>query len=107
MRLVPVALRFWNDRDWLHHAAAQQSLTTHAAEEAVDGCRSLRRLAGSAKGSSVGPAKDGTGGQLPQYPSRSQTAQESRARPIAQLKDRKRQRCLSALPIPTPNTVHV
>ena len=39
MRLAPVALRFWNDRDRLDHAAAQQSRTTHAAEEAVDGCR--------------------------------------------------------------------
>ncbi len=39
MRLAPVALRFWNDRDSLDHAAAQQSRTTHAAEEAVDGCR--------------------------------------------------------------------
>ncbi len=39
MRLAPVALRFWNDRDGLDHAAAQQSRTTHAAEEAVDGCR--------------------------------------------------------------------
>ena len=39
MRLAPLALRFWNDRDRLDHAAAQQSRTTHAAEEAVDGCR--------------------------------------------------------------------
>lgn len=39
MRLAPVALRFWSDRDRLDHAAAQQSRTTHAAEEAVDGCR--------------------------------------------------------------------
>ena len=44
MRLAPVALRFWNDRDRLDHAAAQQSRTTHAAEEAVDGCRAFADL---------------------------------------------------------------
>jgi len=44
MRLGPVALRFWNDRDGLDHAAAQQSRTTHAAEEAVDGCRAFADL---------------------------------------------------------------
>ena len=44
MRLAPVALRFWNDRDRLDHAAAQQSRTTHAADEAVDGCRAFAAL---------------------------------------------------------------
>ena len=44
MRLAPVALRFWNDRGRLDHAAAQQSRTTHAAEEAVDGCRAFADL---------------------------------------------------------------
>lgn len=44
MRLAPVALRFWNDRDRLDHAAAQQSRTTHAADEAVDGCRAFAGL---------------------------------------------------------------
>lgn len=44
MRLAPVALRFWNDRDRLDDAAAQQSRTTHAAEEAVDGCRAFAEL---------------------------------------------------------------
>ncbi|MYC67957.1 MAG: hypothetical protein F4X12_16650 [Acidobacteriia bacterium] len=44
MRLAPVALRFWNDRDRLDYAAAQQSRTTHAAEEAVDGCRAFAEL---------------------------------------------------------------
>ena len=44
MRLAPVALRFWNDRDRLDHAAAQQSRTTHAADEAVDGCRAFAEL---------------------------------------------------------------
>ena len=44
MRLAPVALRFWNDRDRLDHAAAQQSRTTHAADEAVDGCRAFADL---------------------------------------------------------------
>jgi len=44
MRLAPVALRFWNNRDGLDHAAAQQSRTTHAAEEAVDGCSAFADL---------------------------------------------------------------
>ena len=41
MRLAPVALRFWNDRPALDRAAAEQSRTTHAAEEAVDACRAF------------------------------------------------------------------
>ena len=41
MRLAPVALRFWNDRARLSEAAAQQSRTTHGAEEAVDACRAF------------------------------------------------------------------
>ena len=44
MRLAPVALRFWSDRDRLDRAAAKQSRTTHAAEEAVDGCRAFADL---------------------------------------------------------------
>ena len=38
MRLAPVALRYWNDRDKLRDAAARQSKTTHGAAEAVDAC---------------------------------------------------------------------
>jgi ADP-ribosyl-[dinitrogen reductase] hydrolase len=38
MRLAPVAIRFWNDRDRLRDTAGQQSRTTHAAPEAVDAC---------------------------------------------------------------------
>ena len=41
MRLAPVALRFWTDRARLSEAAAQQSRTTHGAEEAVDACRAF------------------------------------------------------------------
>jgi len=44
MRLAQVARRFWNNRDGLDHAAAQQSRTTHAAEEAVDGCSAFADL---------------------------------------------------------------
>lgn len=44
MRLSPVALRFWSDRTRLDSAAAQQSRTTHAAAEAVDGCRAFAGL---------------------------------------------------------------
>ena len=38
MRLAPVAIRFWNDRDRLTDVAARQSRTTHAAPEAVEAC---------------------------------------------------------------------
>ena len=38
MRLAPVAIRYWNDRDALEDAAARQSRTTHAARESVDAC---------------------------------------------------------------------
>lgn len=38
MRLAPVALRYWRDREKLRHVAAQQSLTTHGAPEAVSAC---------------------------------------------------------------------
>ena len=44
MRLSPVALRFWSDRTQLDSAAAEQSRTTHAALEAVDGCRAFAEL---------------------------------------------------------------
>ena len=43
MRLAPVALRFWHDRPRLI-AAADQSRTTHGAEEAVDACRVFAEL---------------------------------------------------------------
>jgi ADP-ribosyl-[dinitrogen reductase] hydrolase len=38
MRLAPVATRFWTDRDRLRSVAARQSITTHAAAEAVSAC---------------------------------------------------------------------
>lgn len=44
MRLAPVALRFWNDRPRLAATAAEQSRTTHGAEEAVDACRGFAEL---------------------------------------------------------------
>ena len=44
MRLAPVALRFWNDRPRLISTAAEQSRTTHGAEEAVDACRAFAEL---------------------------------------------------------------
>ena len=44
MRLAPVALRFWNDRSALDRTAAEQSRTTHAAEEAVDACRAFAEM---------------------------------------------------------------
>ena len=39
-----IALRFWNDRSLLTDTAAEQSRTTHAAEEAVDACRAFAEL---------------------------------------------------------------
>ena len=44
MRLAPVALRYWDDRPRLDICAAEQSRTTHAAEEAVDACRAFAEL---------------------------------------------------------------
>lgn len=44
MRLAPVALRFFGDRRRLDLVAAEQSKTTHAAEEAVDACRAFAGL---------------------------------------------------------------
>ena len=38
MRLAPVAIRYWQNREALCDAAARQSRTTHAAPEAVDAC---------------------------------------------------------------------
>lgn len=38
MRLAPVAIRHWLDRDALRDVAARQSRTTHGAPEAVDAC---------------------------------------------------------------------
>ena len=44
MRLAPAAGRFWNDRKRLIDTAAEQSRTTHGAEEAVDACRAFAEL---------------------------------------------------------------
>jgi ADP-ribosyl-[dinitrogen reductase] hydrolase len=38
MRLAPVAIRCWNERDKLPAMAADQSRTTHATPEAIDAC---------------------------------------------------------------------
>ena len=38
MRLAPVAVRHWRQRDTLRDVAARQSRTTHASPEAVDAC---------------------------------------------------------------------
>jgi len=44
MRLSPVVVRYWNDRTRLIDTAAEQSRTTHGAEEAVDACRAFAEL---------------------------------------------------------------
>jgi len=41
MRLAPVAIRHWSDRDTLLRVARDQSRTTHAAAEAVEACEAL------------------------------------------------------------------
>jgi ADP-ribosyl-[dinitrogen reductase] hydrolase len=38
MRLAPVAIRHWRNREALRDIAARQSRTTHGAAEAVDAC---------------------------------------------------------------------
>ena len=38
MRLAPVAVRYWRDREELRDVAARQGRTTHGAPEAVDAC---------------------------------------------------------------------
>ena len=62
MRLSPVALRFWDDRAQLDAAAAEQSRTTHGAEEAVDACRAFAELlaeaiAGKARADVLAPGR--------------------------------------------------
>jgi ADP-ribosyl-[dinitrogen reductase] hydrolase len=44
MRLAPVAIRWWRDREMLRDVAARQSRTTHAAPEAVDACVAYAEL---------------------------------------------------------------
>ncbi len=62
MRLSPVALRFWDDRAQLDSAAAEQSRTTHGAEEAVDACRAFAErlaeaIAGKARADVLAPGR--------------------------------------------------
>ena len=44
MRLAPVAARWWRDPEMAEVVARRQSLTTHAAPEAVDACALLARM---------------------------------------------------------------
>lgn len=44
MRLAPIALRYWRDRDVLTKVAADQSRTTHGAAEAVTSCSVFAEL---------------------------------------------------------------
>ncbi len=44
MRLAPVAIRHWRDRETLDRVAALQSRTTHGAPEAVDACRAYASI---------------------------------------------------------------
>jgi ADP-ribosyl-[dinitrogen reductase] hydrolase len=54
MRLAPVAVRHWRDRATMLRVARDQSRTTHAAPEAVDGCEVLTDLIAKAiRGSSL------------------------------------------------------
>lgn len=44
MRLAPVALRYWNNRDRLADVAVRQSATTHGAAEAVSACLAFAHI---------------------------------------------------------------
>lgn len=50
MRLAPVAVRHWRDRETMLRVARDQSRTTHAASEAVESCEILADLLASAIG---------------------------------------------------------
>lgn len=60
MRLAPVAVRHWQDERLLADVSTRQSRTTHAAEEAVDGCVAFahvlaRAIAGAGKSELLEP----------------------------------------------------
>jgi ADP-ribosyl-[dinitrogen reductase] hydrolase len=62
MRLAPVAVRYWRNRDALRDTTARQSRTTHAAAEAVDACVAFAdRLADAIAGK---PRSEVLGSQL-------------------------------------------
>ena len=44
MRLAPVAIRHWNDRDTQRQVAIDQSRTTHGAAEAVSACAAYAEM---------------------------------------------------------------
>ena len=48
MRLAPVAIRHWRDRDTMLRVANDQSRTTHGATEAVESCKVLAELVAKA-----------------------------------------------------------
>ena len=50
MRLAPVAIRHWSDRDTLLRVARDQSRTTHAAAEALEACETLALILADAIG---------------------------------------------------------
>jgi ADP-ribosyl-[dinitrogen reductase] hydrolase len=50
LRLAPVPIRYWDDRDKLREVAAHQSRTTHAALEAVDACVAFAEVLADAIG---------------------------------------------------------
>lgn len=52
MRLAPVPIRYWNDRQKLRQVAADQSCTTHGAPEAVSACVAYAELIADAIGGS-------------------------------------------------------
>ncbi|MCY4074713.1 MAG: ADP-ribosylglycohydrolase family protein [Acidobacteria bacterium] len=60
MRLAPVALRYWHDREQLSAVAAAQSRTTHGATEAVDACRAFAGLLADAIAGAARPDVLGT-----------------------------------------------
>ena len=65
MRLAPVAIRHWPDRDTLLRVARDQSRTTHAAAEALEACEALALiLADAVAGQSLPEIVTGAAGRV-------------------------------------------
>jgi ADP-ribosyl-[dinitrogen reductase] hydrolase len=65
MRLAPVALRYWSDRQKLSEAASLQSRTTHGAAEAVSACEGYAQmLADAIEGRPLSEVLRPRGGEL-------------------------------------------
>lgn len=69
MRLAPVAIRYWRDRDTLRQVAIDQSRNTHGAPEAVSACAAYAgmvadAIAGVAREEVLSPLTEGYAGGI-------------------------------------------